>query len=155
LGRIDGALMQRPDWPEAILRGFDSLNSLYGVWLRVTRQNRRDRAQEALEHLLDHSDSRETVVKHAATALLVLEPSHEGAVRSLMRHYAATHTTAAALRVYEALRRTLREQYGLEPSAETTTLMASLSGPIQPRTQNRPPDNRAPVIVIGPFAATA
>jgi DNA-binding SARP family transcriptional activator len=152
-GKIDEVLMQQPDWPEAILRGFDSVNSLYGAWVKVTRRNRRDSALEALEAILDRFDRRELVVKRAATAIIALEPSHEGAVRSLMRHYAANHNTAAAIRAYEALRCTLREHYGLEPNADTAALMASLSEPTQPRKPMRPSDDHAPVIVIGAFVA--
>jgi class 3 adenylate cyclase/DNA-binding SARP family transcriptional activator len=154
-GKIDDALMQRPDWPDAILYGFDSVSTLYGAWLRVTRHNRRDHALELLEHLVDRFDSREPVVRRAATALLALEPSHEGAVRALMRHYAVNDNVAAALRTYEALRSTLRQHYGLQPDTKTAALAASLSAPVQLPRPKRAAESRPPVIVVGAFAAAA
>ncbi len=152
-GVIDESLLRRPDWPEAILYGFESVSSLYKAWLSVTRHNYRDRAQEALEDLLQRFDANEAVVKHAAAALLMLEPSHEGAVRCLMRHHSATHNNAAAMRVFAAFSATLRERYQLEPSTETAALAASLSGPVQLRERDRTPRDRPPVIAVGPFVS--
>ena len=62
-GKIDDLLIQRPDWPEAILYGFDAVSSLYGAWLKITRHNRRERALEGLEHLLGLFEHREVIVK--------------------------------------------------------------------------------------------
>ena len=151
LGQIDNVLLDRPDWPEAILHGFDSISSLYGTWVKVTRHNRRENVLHLLEHLLDRFESQDPLVRRAATAVLVLENSHEGAVRCLMRHYAAVHNPAAALRTYENLRRTLRDRYGLEPDAETAAFASGLSGQVQPRTSKRPRENGPPLIASGAF----
>jgi len=152
-GKVDDALIQRPDWPEAILYGLDSVSGLYAAWVKVTRHNRRDRALEGLEQLIGRFDASEPVARRAATALLALEPSHEGAVRCLMRHYAGTDNPAAAHRAYETLRRTLREHYGLEPDAKTSALAASLSKQVRPGGASQRQDSRAPVILVGEFAA--
>ena len=150
-GKIDDLLIQRPDWPEAILYGFDAVSSLYGAWLKITRHNRRERALEGLEHLLGLFDHREVIVKRAATAILALEPSHEAAARMLMRHCVANHNKAAALRVYSALRKVLKESYGLDPTGETMDLAAKLAETDPPLELKSGSEGRVPVIAIGRF----
>lgn len=152
-GRIDHAFFSRPDWTGAILRGYESISNLFGAWLSVTRHNRRDLEQEALEHLLNRFDVREQITRQAASALLLLEPSHEGAARCLIRHHAANHNVAAARRVFDKLADTLRERYHLEPSNETSALMGSLSAPTQPREPHGKVRHRAPIIAVSSFVA--
>jgi TolB-like protein len=118
----------------------------------VTRHNRRNRAEEALENLLSRFDASEPVIRHAASALLMLEPSHEGAARCLMRHHASNQNGAAARRVYDKLANTLRQDYQLEPSAETTALATSLSDPTLPHQREKPSPGRAPVVAVCAFA---
>lgn len=154
-GKIDDILVQRPDWPEAILYGLDSVSSLYTAWVRVTRHNVRSRAVEVLEHLLGRFDSVDPLVRRVASALLALEPSHEQATRCLMLHHAGTQNTAAALRAYERLRRTLNEQHGLEPDPQTSELAASLSQPLRLQKSPRAPQDRPPVILIEPFGVSS
>ncbi|AZO00710.1 hypothetical protein EJ066_28390 [Mesorhizobium sp. M9A.F.Ca.ET.002.03.1.2] len=152
-GKVDDTLLERSDWTEAILYGFESVSSLYGAWLRVTRHNRRNRAEEALESLLSRFDASEPVIRHAASALLMLEPSHEGAARCLMRHHAFNQNVAAARRVYNKLASTLRQDYQLEPSVETTALAASLADPTLPRQPEKPLQGRAPIIAVCTFVS--
>ncbi len=152
-GKIDESLLRRPDWAEAILYGFENINHLYAAWLRVTRHNRRDRAQEGLEELIGRFNPEETVVRNAATALLLLDPSHESAARALMRHHAANHNIAAAMRVFERLAETLRERYRLDPSPETALLTANLTEPVAAREHVKPPRPRMPVIAVDTFIA--
>lgn len=152
-GKIDESLLHRPDWAEAILYGFENTNHLYAAWLSVTRHNRRDRTQEALEELLERFNAEETVVRNAATALLLLDPSHESAARSLMRHHAALHNIAAAMRVFDRLGETLRQRYRLEPSPETALLAANLSEPAAVREDVKPARPRKPVIAVDTFNA--
>ena len=152
-GRIDDSLLHRSDWADGILRGFEGVSDLYRAWLSVTRHNQRERTQEALEELLARFDDSETVVKRAASALLLLEPSHEGAVRSLMRHHAAGHSIAAAMRVFGSFRDTMRERYNLEPGPETAALAANLSEPVASATHKKLARSRTPVIAVGAFAA--
>jgi DNA-binding SARP family transcriptional activator len=71
--------------------------------------------------------------------LLVLEPEREAWPRSLMRAYALAGEQALALRQFHACRTVLRDEMGVEPSAETRELyqrilteqpLESLPGPI-------------------------
>ncbi len=153
-GKINDAVMQRQQWPETILHGFDSISDLFTAWIKVTRHNYRDHAQEALEHLIGRFDSKEPIAKRAAAALLMLEPSHEGAVRCLMRHHVANGNAGAAMRTYEALRHTLREQYYLEPTPATTALATSLSDAAELKEPLRRVDSPMPIIAVGDFTTT-
>ncbi|ESY85876.1 adenylate/guanylate cyclase domain-containing protein [Mesorhizobium sp. LNHC209A00] len=154
-GKVDDTLLERSDWAEAILYGFESVSSLYGAWLSVARHNRRNRAEEALENILGRFDASEPIIRHAASALLMLEPSHEGAVRCLMRHHASHQNVAAARRVYDKLVARLEREYQLKPSAETVALAASLSDPALPRQPEKPSHQRAPVIAVSSFSSEA
>jgi predicted ATPase/DNA-binding SARP family transcriptional activator len=53
---------------------------------------------------------------------LALDPAHEPAHRQLMWLHAQAGQQAAALRQYESLRETLRDEFDLSPSEETTAL---------------------------------
>ena len=63
----------------------------------------------------------------AGRALVDVAPFHETGTRLLMRALAAEGNPAEALRVYEALRRSLREQLGVSPSAATRAVYAELN----------------------------
>jgi DNA-binding SARP family transcriptional activator len=58
--------------------------------------------------------------------LLDADPEREGWHRQLMRAYAQAGERALALRQFHACRATLRGRLGIEPSAETRELYASL-----------------------------
>ena len=128
-GRVDDLLLRRSDWAEAILFGLEDTSDLFGAWLSVTRHNWRDHVLEALEAMLDRFEAAEPELRRAASALLLIEPSHERAARCLIRHHVQSQNLAAAIRVYDKLRDVLRDRYHLEPSAETTELAESVTKP--------------------------
>jgi DNA-binding SARP family transcriptional activator len=64
--------------------------------------------------------------ERSARALIDLDPLAETGYRLLMRALDATGDRAAALAVYEDMRRALREQLGATPSASTRELHATL-----------------------------
>jgi plasmid stabilization system protein ParE len=110
-GRVDDLLLYRPDSMESVLHGFEDISSLFGAWLSVTRHNRRDGLVEALQAILDRFEVAEQPLRRAATALLILEPSHERAAQQLIRHYLTVGNVAAAMRVYQSLRSVLRDRF--------------------------------------------
>jgi predicted ATPase/DNA-binding SARP family transcriptional activator len=69
---------------------------------------------------------------------LGLDPFDEAAHRMLMRLYAWSGQTAAALRQYETCARTIRLEMDLEPQAETTALWQQIRA-----NQLMPPDGRS------------
>src|SRR5690606_1968092 len=61
-----------------------------------------------------------------ARALLNLDPTHEEAVRLLIRARAAVGDVGGALRVYNTLWDLLDAEYDVEPSTETQELIAAI-----------------------------
>ena len=61
-----------------------------------------------------------------ANCQVVLEPWHEEGHRHLMQALAGQGLQSTALRQYESCRRTLQQELGLPPSAETTRLYAQI-----------------------------
>lgn len=154
-GKIDDLLLRRSDWADAILFGLEDTSDLFSAWLFVTRHNWRDHVLEALEAMLDRYSTDEPAMRRAASALLVLEPSHERAARSLMRHHAESQNMPAAIRVYENLRDFLGERYKMAPSPETTALVEVLKSPEREpvrRKAGRRDRGPAPTLGVGKFA---
>lgn len=155
-GQVDDLLLYRSDCMESVLLGFDDVSSLFSAWLSVTRHNRHDGLVEALQVILDRFEVTEQTLRRAATALLILEPSHERAAQQLIRHYLAAGNVAAAMRVYQGLRSVLLERFDIAPSDETTALVQRLSG-VAPGSEEpaKPPRSgaRTASIAIGKFQA--
>ncbi len=126
-GKVDELLLARSDWPDAILRGLEHVSPLFHAWLSVARHNWRERVCEALEANLERFAPTEPALRRAATALLLLEPSHEHAAQQLIRHYSGVGNFAAAMRAYDGLRKVMQERFSLAPSAETDELIRKLS----------------------------
>jgi DNA-binding SARP family transcriptional activator len=64
--------------------------------------------------------------ERAARELVATAPFHERGQRLLMRALVARGDDAEALRVYEALRRLLRDELGTAPSAATAALHTAI-----------------------------
>ncbi len=75
-------------------------------------------------------------------AVLALDPAHEEAACRLMILLAAVGERTEALRVFQRLRDTLREQYGLEPGEEVAILAQNLHAQQAARAQYRAPAAR-------------
>lgn len=154
-GEIDDMLVDRPDWPDAILFGLDNVSTLFRSWLQVTRHNWRTKVLEALEACIVRFDVVEPALRRAATGLLRLEPSHERAAQQLIRHHVATGNSALAIQIFDEFRALLAERYQLSPDPETLALVDQIR---QRRDPAPAPTPRAPVeqpaIGLGRFEAT-
>ncbi|HEX9596957.1 MAG TPA: tetratricopeptide repeat protein, partial [Anaerolineales bacterium] len=74
---------------------------------------------------------------------LALDPWHEPAHRQLMRLYAQAGQQAAALRQYALLCQTLKDEFGIAPSEETTALYTEIhSGRLRAITSPSSPPQR-------------
>lgn len=102
---------------------------LFEEWLLGQRERLKGLAVGALHVLAAHHTERQEWV--AATdylgRLLALEPWREDSHRQLMTMLALSGQRDAALAQFGACRRTLREELGLEPSAETVKLYEKIS----------------------------
>lgn len=129
-GEVAEALLGQGSPAERILYGYESLDQLYTNWLLVIRRQYQDTWFDLLQ---DGLRSGRLTPKVAAEALIALDPTHEEAHRSLIRHYASAGNTGAALEQYSRLWDLLGEEYDTEPSDETQALIVEIkSGVFEP-----------------------
>lgn len=114
---VASAILRRP-----LLPGEDA------PWLDDRRRQLRDlllRAYDCLVEIwLQHGDT--TLAVAVATRALDIAPFRESGYRRLMRAHAAAGDRAEALRVYERCRTLLRDELGVDPSAETEAFYREL-----------------------------
>nr|NIV28703.1 hypothetical protein [Anaerolineae bacterium] len=107
------------------LAGFTLADSPdFDEWQFFQTESLRQELASALERLVrGYSDQAayESAIPFAQR-WLALDPLHEPAHRQLMQLYAWTDDRAAALRQYQVCVRAFEAEFGLPPSAETTTL---------------------------------
>ena len=109
-------------------------------WLIGEREHRHQRVLRALNTLIDHNTrcgKNETAMQYTAR-LLTLDPGCEEAHQQMMRLLVLTGQRSAALTQYEACRRALAEELGLEPSPETNRLYAQIQNSQTPPVHNLP-----------------
>jgi predicted ATPase len=107
-----------------LLSGFNLDSLPFQEWITVEREHLHRRAMEAFYHLADCHNQRgeHRQAEHYARRQLKLEPWREEAHRQLMVALSLSGQRSAALAQYEACRRTLLEELGVEPEEETKTL---------------------------------
>lgn len=148
-----------------LLPGFHVANAPdFERWLDAERARLREGAEEAAWSLasarLKAGDAVGAV--EAARRAVALAPTDETAFRRLLLLLECAGDRAAAVRAYEAFARRLREEYDLEPSAETQAVVARIRagaaecggavlGPAPERVSVAPParGRRARAIVAG------
>jgi predicted ATPase/DNA-binding SARP family transcriptional activator/Tfp pilus assembly protein PilF len=93
-------------------------------WALLQRESFHRRVAEALVHLASHYERRgeHDKAREYAWRQVMLEPWREEAYRQIMRLLALDGQRSAALAEYEACRRALAGELGVEPTAETVTL---------------------------------
>jgi TolB-like protein/DNA-binding SARP family transcriptional activator len=107
---------------ERILDDLDGITPTFDRWLKVERTRFADRVREILEaeiERLSEQNAKPEVRALAARRLLDFEPTHEGAVRSLMKAFVEMGDRAQAIREFERCRGLLRSMLGSPPSKET------------------------------------
>ncbi len=123
---------------------FVSDSTLFEEWATLKREWLHREAIEALFILTDYYTRRGDLARarELARRQVELEPWREEAHRQLMRLLALDGQRSAALAQYEACRRTLAQELGVEPMAETTALLEAIKREtIQapPREDSLPP----------------
>ena len=110
--------------------------TIYEEWVMVTRERLRRQAMQALQNLAGSLEQNGELKQALAYTwqLLDIEPLWEPAHRQAMHLLAASGQRSAALLQYETCRRTLAEELGIGPDAETTRLYETIlaSNEIQP-----------------------
>jgi DNA-binding SARP family transcriptional activator len=109
--------------------GADLLPDWYDDWVLLERERFRQLRLHALEVLCQQltDAGRLTEALDAGLAAVAGEPLRESAHRALVRVHLAEGNTVEALRQYRLFRRMLREQLGLEPSAQIEQLLRPIA----------------------------
>ncbi len=116
----------------------------FEIWLVTERERWRQRAARILYDLLHHYAERGEYdnALRFTSRLLVIEPWREEARRQMMHLLALAGQRKAALSQYETCRRILKEEMGVEPTAETTALYRQIKAggfaPAPPRRLTQP-----------------
>jgi DNA-binding SARP family transcriptional activator len=111
-----------------LLPGFTCESLEFEDWLRLEREKLHELALEAMfEAGQDYlAAGRLDKAQAVARRQLALEPWREPAHRQLMQAYALAGDRAKSLAQYESLREALRAELGLEPAAETVSLVEEI-----------------------------
>jgi DNA-binding SARP family transcriptional activator len=112
LAQLEGDLLT--DWDEP--------------WVEVERERFRQLRLHRLEQLCEQArhEQRFGFALQAGLAAVAAEPLRESAHRRVMQVHLAEDNPAEALRQYHQLRRLLRDELGLPPSARTRAVVAPL-----------------------------
>jgi DNA-binding SARP family transcriptional activator len=117
-------------------------------WVDRERGRLSTDAAAAARRLADAEEKRDDTARalHWTRQLLAMCPDDECALRRMVRLLHRTGDRAAAIRVYQDFIRRLKADYGLEPSAETQVLIASVCPTHQPKLESAsaPKDRRQP-----------
>jgi DNA-binding SARP family transcriptional activator len=102
----------------------DLLPGWYDDWVLACRDRLRARLLHALEELgvLLRRAGRPAAAREAVHAAVVAEPLRESGQRALIEAHQAAGDWIAARRQYDAFRRLLRREVGVEPSDELTAV---------------------------------
>src|SRR6266481_4150742 len=118
-----------PDHSERLLEDFDGISSAFDHWLTIERVQFEDRLRATLEKELNRlieENAAPELRAAAARRLINFEPTHEGAVRSLITAFVEMGDRAQAVREYERCRTALHSMLDLTPSKETVALYEAL-----------------------------
>ena len=110
---------------ERILEDLDGITPTFDQWLNAERTRFEDRVRKILEAELERlsEQNAEPEVRAAAARRLVnFEPTHEGAVRSLIKAFTEMGDRAQAIREFERCRQALLSAFGVPPSKETNAV---------------------------------
>jgi len=116
-------------YSERLLEDLDGITPSFDHWLASERTRFEDRVRKILEAELDRlteQNAKPEVRAAAARRLINFEPTHEGAVRSLMKAFAQMGDRAQAIREFERCRQALLTVLDLPPSKETTAVYEAI-----------------------------
>jgi len=116
-------------YSERLLEDLDGITPAFDQWLAAERTCFEDRVRKILEAELDRlteQHAKPEMRAAAARRLVNFEPTHEGAVRTLMRAFAQMGDRPQAIREFERCRQALRTVLDLPPSKETIAVYEAI-----------------------------
>jgi TolB-like protein/DNA-binding SARP family transcriptional activator len=143
-----------------LLEDLDGIDPNFDAWLNTERERLRDRARGVAELMLKEDMEPDAAIA-AAQRLLVIDRSHEGAWRALMKTHAARGERGLAVQAYDRCRASLADMLDAAPSTETQKLLNEIRGPSNSRLPLRPPQVAEPAspppapVVAAPEPASA
>lgn len=142
-GSVPAAMVDQERIAESLLAEYDDVDPSLRNWLIVQREKLGQKLARGLEATLNEVAPTDAGTgRLAAEALLLMDPTHEGACRHLMRVRARAGDTAAALAVYNRLYELLDSEYDVEPSEPTQELVAAIKlGEVEAVDARRPADS--------------
>ena len=147
--QVHPLLLERRNLADELLVGLEDLDPAFRSWLLAKRHTVRDRLLRALENALSNEAIDPAAQGKFAQAILHLDPTHEDAVRRLMRARAMVGDTVGALRVYKTLWDLLDDDYGMEPAEATQRLVADIKmGVYEPTQRDLGPSMALPIPAI-------
>ncbi len=147
-GRTD-RLLQRHRLTDRLLSDLDWIDPAFHVWVLAKRQSLCNQLTSQMEDTLRNATSPSKLKEQVARALINLDPTHEEAVRELMKARALAGDIGGALGAYKDLWTILDEEYEVEPSEPTQNLVAAL------KLGQFPGEPRSSSEVTGPAPAEA
>ena len=112
-------------YSDRLLEDLDGITPSFDQWLTAERTRFEDHVRKILEVELDRlteQNARPEMRAAAARRLINFEPTHEAAVRSLMKAFAQMGDRAQAIREFERCRQMLQRMLDLPPSKETVAV---------------------------------
>ncbi len=122
--KVPQQMLQQGEASERLLYGFDDLDPSFSAWLQVSRQNFSTTIAADLDNILASQDTQQR--ENSARAILNSDPSHEPAHRHLIKKHAKDGNISAALDQYKSLWDLLDEDYDMEPSEQTISLIGKV-----------------------------
>lgn len=122
---VDGLRAGRDLPPGELLADLDGLDEAFDAWLAAQRRRLLEAAVRSAGARLANATEPHAALA-AAQRLLELEPTHEGAWRSLIRARCDLGDHGAALEAYERYRGLLTERFGIGPPPEMESLARGL-----------------------------
>ncbi|MBN1813501.1 MAG: AAA family ATPase, partial [Anaerolineae bacterium] len=140
------------------LAGFSLDSDLFEAWITTQREKLHIQALDVLDHLATYHEQRSDyaeVIRYAHRQV-DLEPWRESAHRQWMRALACSGQRGMALAQYEACRRILETELGIEPETATTALYENIRcGELQPSARSSPDIQPAPTSIVSPVPQPA
>jgi len=159
-GRTPEALLIRSRAVETVFVGYEDLSPLLHDWILASRVQIQERLIRALVQSYENNLFLHRQRRLLAEAVLLLDPTHEAACRTVMQLAAEDGEIGLALRAYNDLYTVLDEELDMEPSPATCELVADIKRgrfdePREPLARTAEPrllsPAGAPVVAVLPF----
>ena len=123
-GTVPDSLLCTEGYVEGLFEWFGESGKLLTSWVEQAKRHFTQQLYAELERIMDSGNERQSV--RAARALQNIDSVDESSVQFLLRYYASIGNTGRALKIYQKLWEQLDVEFGMEPSAITTNLIAEI-----------------------------